>query len=216
MDTEIEAVVFDFGGVLTRAPLDGNIETLRALCGLDRPTFDREYRLQRFDYDRGTVDSLQYWTRIMSFGGAAPTQQSIRSLIEEDTAGWTRPNEAVLAWAWQLQEVGVRTAILSNMPRDILVRIQDRFDWIKRFEVRIFSCNLGTIKPEAEIYQACMEALELKGSKILFLDDSSENVKAARRSGMRAILFRELVEALRQIAQKGWLPALQAAKQEQR
>ena len=47
MSAEIEAVVFDFGGVLTLQPLESHLESLRSLCGLDRSTFDLEYKRQR-------------------------------------------------------------------------------------------------------------------------------------------------------------------------
>jgi putative hydrolase of the HAD superfamily len=216
MSTEIEAVVFDFGGVLTLQPLDHHVETMRALCGLDRPTFEREYRRKRGDYDRGTIDSREYWSRVMDSGRTPVDPGILGSLYEEDVAGWTRVNEAVLNWAWQLQEAGVRTGILSNMPRDILKQIETRFRWFDRFEVKIFSCDIGVNKPEAEIYRACLDALQLEAGKILFLDDIPENVMGAERMGFRSVLFHNFDDALQQIADNGWLPQNLPVNQEPR
>jgi putative hydrolase of the HAD superfamily len=207
MNGEIEAVVFDFGGVLTLQPPDDHVESLRRICGLDRSTFDLEYSRQRPDYDRGVIDSRVYWSRIVANREKTIDPVNLRSLFEEDVAGWTRINEPVLDWARQLQEAGVRTGILSNMPRDILVRIESRFRWFDRFEVGIFSCNVGVNKPEAEIYHSCLDELQLEAGKVLFLDDIPENVRGAEQVGMRAILFRCYEEALSQIAENGWLPA---------
>jgi putative hydrolase of the HAD superfamily len=206
MHAEIEAVVFDFGNVLTLAPLEHHTAELQRLCEMDRSTFDLQYRRQRPDYDRGTIDGGEYWSRIMSFGGGVPTTEKIRALIEEDTAGWTRINEPVVAWAQSLQRKGVRTGILSNMPRDILERIVDRFQWIDAFETKIFSCDLGMIKPESEIYRACLDTLGLEGSKVLFLDDCPENVEGANQSGFNTVLFRNHSDALQHIRRKNWLP----------
>jgi putative hydrolase of the HAD superfamily len=215
MHAEIEAVVFDFGNVLTLAPLEHHTAELQRLCEMDRPTFDLEYRRQRPDYDRGTIDGGEYWSRIMRSGGDVPTTEKIRALIEEDTAGWTRINEPVVAWARSLQREGVRTGILSNMPRDILERIVDRFEWIVAFEAKIFSCDLGVIKPESGIYRACLDTLGLEGSKVLFLDDCPENVEGAKRSEFNTILFRNHSDALQHIRRKNWLPRrLTAAQQE--
>ncbi len=215
MRAEIEAVVFDFGNVLTLAPLEHHTVELQRLCEMDRPTFDLEYRRQRPDYDRGTIDGGEYWSRIMRSGRGVPTTEKIRALIEEDTAGWTRINEPVVAWARSLQCAGVRTGILSNMPGDILERIVDRFEWIVAFEAKIFSCDLGVIKPESEIYRACLDALGLEGSKILFLDDCPENVEGAKHAGINTILFRNHFDALQDIRQNNWLPRkLTAAQQE--
>jgi putative hydrolase of the HAD superfamily len=214
MSTQIEAVVFDFGGVLTLQPMDHHVESLRALCGLDRTTFDAQYRRQRSDYDRGTIDSREYWSRVLDSRGKPVDPRILRSLFEEDTAGWTRINEAVLNWAFALQEAGVRTGILSNMPRDILELIENRFQWFDRFEVKVFSCDVGANKPEAEIYRACLDAFGLEAGKLLFLDDVPENVKGAERAGFKTVLFRNYDDALHQIAEKGWLPANLLSNQE--
>jgi putative hydrolase of the HAD superfamily len=112
----------------------------------------------------------------------------------------------VLNWAQRLQDAGMRTGILSNMPRDILRRIEPRFRWFDRFEVKVFSCDIGVNKPEAEIYRACLDALRLEAGKVLFLDDVPENVKGAERAGFRTVLFRSFDDALKQIAENDWLP----------
>jgi putative hydrolase of the HAD superfamily len=206
MRNQIEAVVFDFGGVLTLQPLPRHVEKLRKLCGLDGPAFTVEYSRQRRDYDRGKINSREYWSRIIDPGKNPVDPKIFRALFEEDTASWTRINEAVLNWAFHLQESGIRTGILSNMPRDILKRIETRFQWFERFEVRIFSCEIGANKPEVEIYRACLDALQLEGDKVLFLDDMYENVKGAERAGFRTVLFRNLDDALLRISKSGWLP----------
>jgi putative hydrolase of the HAD superfamily len=207
MNARIEAVVFDFGGVLTLQPRDPHLEKLRELCGLDRCAFAAQYRRHRGDYDRGTIDSRGYWTRVIDSRERSVEPGILRSLLEEDTAGWTRINEAVLDWAARLQEAGLRTGILSNMPRDVLELIETRFPWLDRFEVKIFSCDIGANKPEAEIYSACLAAFGLEAGKLLFLDDVLENVQGAESAGFKAVLFRNYDDVLRRIADKGWLPA---------
>ena len=121
-------------------------------------------------------------------------------------ASWTRVNEAVLNWAFALQEAGVRTGILSNMPRDMLQRIETLFRWFDRFDVKIFSCDVGMSKPDPAIYRACLDALRLDAGKVLFFDDIPANVKGAQQAGIRAVLFRDYEDALRQVVEKSWLP----------
>jgi putative hydrolase of the HAD superfamily len=206
VSAEIGAVVFDFGGVLTLYPLDRQVESLRTLCGLDLPAFATEYKRQRYEYDRGRIDSREYWSRVIDSRGKPVDPEILRALFEEDMASWTRINKAVLNWAQRLQDAGMRTGILSNMPRDILRRIEPRFRWFDRFEVKVFSCDIGVNKPEAEIYRACLDALRLEAGKVLFLDDVPENVKGAERAGFRTVLFRSFDDALKQIAENDWLP----------
>ena len=206
MSVHIEAVVFDFGGVLTLQPLDSHREKLRALCGLDPSVFASEYGRQRPPYDRGAIDSREYWSRVMDSRAEPADPGILRSLFEADLASWTRVNDAMLSWAFALQEAGVRTGILSNMPRDMLERIETLFRWFACFDVKIFSCDVGVSKPDPSIYQACLDALGLDGGEVLFFDDVPANVKGARQAGIRSVLFRDYEDALRQAAEKGWLP----------
>jgi putative hydrolase of the HAD superfamily len=216
MSTQTEAVVFDFGGVLTLQPSETHREKLRGMSGLQDPVFTERYNLQRGDYDRGVIDSGEYWTRVMDSARTSSDPHLLRNLFEEDTASWTRINDEVLRWAFALQQGGMRTGILSNMPREILERIESRFDWFGRFEVRIFSCDVGMKKPEPSIYRACREALGLEAERILFLDDTPVNVRGAERAGFKSLLFRSLEEARRRIAENRWLPAEYLASQEKR
>ncbi|MBN2551914.1 MAG: HAD family phosphatase [Spirochaetales bacterium] len=205
--TVIDAVVFDFGGVLTLAPPHHHFETLRNLCGLDIETLRREYTRQRPDYDRGTIDSREYWNRVVDSRKKPAEPQVIRSLFQADAEGWNRINQPMLEWAFSLQAAGMRTGILSNMPRDILGWIEERFRWIDRFEVRIFSCDLGVNKPQPPIYRECLDALALQGDRVLFIDDRVENVEGAKRAGFRAVLFRGFEDCLGEISRQGWLSA---------
>lgn len=214
MNSGIEAVVFDFGGVLSLPPLDEHIEHLRNLCGLDHPTFERNYRLRRGDYDRGSIDSRQYWSRVADSKGKGLDAGTHQALFEGDAASWTRINLPVLEWAGRLRRAGVRTGILSNMPRDVLHWIGERFPWIAEFEVRVFSCDLGVNKPDEKIYRSCLGAFRLEGEQVLFLDDIPKNVKGAEQVGIRAVLFHDLNDTLKVIEKHGWLPVKLTAEQE--
>jgi putative hydrolase of the HAD superfamily len=204
MNAGIEAVVFDFGNVLTLPPLEHEFAAMMRLCGLERRTFDLEYTAQRGDYDRGTIDGSRYWSLVMRSAATPPSPELVRRLIEQDIVAWSRINEPVLAWARELRKAGVRTGILSNMPADILKGMRKLFAWIGEFEVAVFSCEQGMVKPEAEIYRACLDGLALPGSRVLFLDDIRENVEGARKEGMRALLFRNLSDIQRRLAELGW------------
>jgi len=47
----------------------------------------------------------------------------------------------MLAWAGQLQEAGIRTAILSNMGPEVLRYMRQEFSWLGTFEQHTWSCE---------------------------------------------------------------------------
>ena len=55
----------------------------------------------------------------------------------------------MLELAREIKSRGLKTAILSNMPFDLLAELRRKFDWLDEFDVQIWSCELGVIKPDA-------------------------------------------------------------------
>ena len=75
-------------------------------------------------------------------------------------------------------------------------RVEREFDWIHRFDVRVWSYQLGVAKPDAAIYRHTLAELGVEPEETLFIDDKRVNVEAARALGIQAIEFSS-VERLR-------------------
>jgi putative hydrolase of the HAD superfamily len=75
------------------------------------------------------------------------------------------------------------------------------FPVLKRFRRVIASNVLGARKPDAEFYLKACEKLKLGPNEVLFVDDTEENVEAAKRVGITAQRTvnsaRETIEFLR-------------------
>jgi FMN phosphatase YigB (HAD superfamily) len=114
----------------------------------------------------------------------------------------------MLDWSRELRAGGYRTAILSNMSPDRLsfMKGSGRFTWLAEFDVTIYSFHLGCVKPEPEIYRACLRELGLPPAATLFLDDFAENVAAARAMGMNAHLFSTAEEAAAELRSRWDMP----------
>jgi len=198
-------VIFDFGGVLCMPQDKERLKKIFGLCGLPFDELYRLYQAGRSDLDRGSISGAEYWSRILSAGSVQPTPDLLTLLDNEDALGWTRINAPMLAWAEELRAAGHSTAILSNMPTDTLafMRREHSFDWISRFNVALFSCELGLLKPEPTIFRLCMAKLAAAPESCIFIDDTLENVEAAAALGMGVIHFRSAVQA-GQVANREW------------
>lgn len=201
----ITSVIFDFGGVLGLPQDPVCAQALADMCGLLLPAFRPLYTRDRLDLDRGSVSSADYWGRILAARGRAASDGLVAELVRADVAGWTRVNHRVVDWSARLRLGGIRTAILSNMPQDILDAMgkDPRLSWMADFDARIFSCEVGLVKPEPAIYQRCLEALGALPGQTLFLDDVASNVQGAVSQGIQGLLFRSAREAADQI-EKRW------------
>lgn len=72
-------------------------------------------------------------------------------------------------------------------------------DPVALFDVVVASCEVGMRKPDPAIYELICRRLDVVPSAVVFLDDHAPNVEAAVASGLVGVLFRSVVEAIREI-----------------
>src|ERR1035437_1258547 len=127
----LDAVVFDYGGVLCHPPSASAIDRLAAPFGLPREKFWWMYGRLRGPYDRGTIDSREYWHTMAQCAGVLLSEAQYASLQAIDLEMWSGYNESMLALASQLREAGVKTGILSNMLAEMLEKLRGEADWLR-------------------------------------------------------------------------------------
>lgn len=184
-----DAVVFDYGRVLSQSPTLSELREFAALAGVSEPPFFELYSNTRDDYDCGRIDCRQHWQLFADAAGISLTPKQVRRIMEFENHMWLRVNPGTLELARDIKNHGIRTAILSNMPPDLLSELRQAFDWLSGFEVQIWSCEHGIIKPDPAIYQLCLKQLNCEPQRVLFFDDRPRNVEAAQALGMDAYVF---------------------------
>ena len=192
----IEAVIFDYGRVLSNSEDPVAKGKLLALSGLDESTLFPAYWRFRHAYDLGELNGGAYWARVAGDAGVSFTPGQIEELIETDILMWASLNEEMLSWVVALQDAGFPTAILSNMGEDMLRYMRQEFGWLAHFQHHTWSCELGIGKPDPAIYTHTCERLGVAPEQTLFLDDKPENIEAAASVGLNAVLFHS-IEQLR-------------------
>ena len=88
-----------------------------------------------------------------------------------------------------LKTAGVPVFALSNFGRETFAMAEADHDFLRLFDRRFLSGELGTLKPEPEIFAALEGATGLSGASLLFVDDSAANIAAAAARGWRTHHF---------------------------
>lgn len=199
---KISALILDYGGVISQPQNSENIKNILQSLKQHHADFMKVYYAFRGQYDAGQISGEQYWMNILQHYGLDPLDFELASLIREDVASWTRPNESMLRFAAENRTKINKLAIISNMNRDSLAFIRNNFDWLTLFDECSFSCELGKNKPDREIYENCLGMLKLPPEECLFVDDSEENVKGAQKLGMPVIQYKGFSEFLQELGEK--------------
>ncbi len=187
---DIQAVLFDFGMVLSGPPNPAAWTRLQQLTSLSEADLQHAYWLHRHEYDRGAVSGPGYFQQVAHTSGLASfPNETISGLIDADTDLWTDHNQPMVDWARALQQRGIRTGILSNLGDSMQAGVLRKWPWVAAFDHCTWSHTLKLAKPEAAIYRHSAEGLQTSPAHILFLDDKPENIAAAVHVGMQAIQY---------------------------
>src|SRR5579864_3645230 len=201
----IRGVVFDFGNVVCFFPNEEQWAEAAQFCGVNVGELQRAFWLHRDDYDRGG-DPTRYWLNIAKITGRVFDDATIAGLIRREVAFWSRFDTRVLGWANQLRAAGIRTGLLSNLPSPLAHALRATPGFLDHFDQVTFSCELGVIKPQPEIYKHAIENLQIAPAEGLFIDDRPDNIAGARAVGMRVELFTTWEEFRKQDLRRYGLP----------
>ncbi len=95
---------------------------------------------------------------------------------------------AILA---ELRKRGVRLLALTNWSAETFPIAQRRFEFLQWFEDIVVSGQVGLAKPDPRIFSLAIERCRLNLARTVFIDDITHNVEAGRKSGLRALQFRD-------------------------
>ncbi|MCK1388712.1 HAD-IA family hydrolase [Bradyrhizobium sp. 21] len=188
----IEAVIFDFGGVLTSSPFEAfaRYETERGLpVDLIRRTNAANHlenawaKFERAEVDIDAFDHL--FAEESRALGAEVRGRDVLPLLQGDL----RPE---MVEALKRIKAQFKTGcITNNLPANAIGSMTGRSLYVAEvmvlFDHVIESAKIGLRKPDPRIYQLMVETLKVDPNNCVYLDDLGVNLKPAREMGMTTI-----------------------------
>jgi putative hydrolase of the HAD superfamily len=208
--SEFKGLILDYGEVLCVRPMPEQIERMATIIGISADHFMKLYERNRREYDRGDLSAERYWFSWANEPGLGLRADQIPLLRDWDVEMWSNTDPRMIDWLKDVRRSGVRAALLSNMPDDMVARVRNSFSWINYCNCMVFSCEKRLAKPEAAIYERCLEELGTMPDQTLFVDDRDVNVRAARDIGIQAIRFESVRQFRAELEELGFpiLPVL--------
>ncbi len=199
MSDPAQALVLDFGGVVTKTMFETHAETEKAL-GLPfgtltwRGPFDPDHDPLWRRMQAGEISERDYWfSRTREVGDLVGERwermdQMLRRARGADLMQSVRP-EALEAIG-TAKAAGKRLAILSN-ELDLFygADFRDKLPFLKDFELIVDATYTKILKPDPRAYRLVTEGLDLQAGDCVFVDDQLRNVRGAEAVGMRTVHF---------------------------
>ena len=185
---DLQAVIFDYGEVLSGPPDPEAHRELLAIAGVPEEPFEKAYWVHRLDYDADILNGQTYWQTVARDTGANFTAEQIAQLLEVDARMWGNLNPAMIAWIPRIKAAGFRLGILSNMGHGVLEYLRPRFSWLDQFDQLTWSCDLRVVKPDPAIYRHVAEILRQPPTALMSVgDDPRNDVEGPRKAGWQAM-----------------------------
>lgn len=210
MAAKIQAVIFDWGGVLIDDPRPGLMRYCANAFNVPVEVYTQVHDKFLEDFQKGLIEERTFWQRISkelnrpepkpatSATGGAGRQNS---LWGEAFRSAYSPRAEVFALASALHSKGYKTALLSNTEVPAMEFFhQLRYDM---FDVLVFSCAAGAQKPERKIYEVTAEKLASRPEQAVLIDDKPLFIKGAQQAGLKGILFENLEQAKNDLTSLG-------------
>jgi putative hydrolase of the HAD superfamily len=202
----IDAVISDFGGVLTSPLLDAFAAfqdssgiSVQALGEAMVAIFERLGAHPLFELETGRITEEAFLTEL-----AAELSAQLGRDVQLRGFGaryfeQLHPNEEMIEYMRSLRARGCRLAICTNNVREWepLWRAMLPVDEI--FDVVVDSGFVGMRKPEPGIYELTLERLGATADEAVLVDDIELNCDAARALGIRSVWFRSNDQAIAEI-----------------
>lgn len=204
MDKEemmIRNIIFDVGKVLVDFQWEGVMENHGV-------TGERMKRLRR-----ATLESPMWGELDRS---ALSDQEILDGFIRNDPEieadirlMWQHNREMIRCfddshdWIRSLKEKGYRCYILSNYARYTYGQTREELSFEELMDGCIFSWQVQQVKPERAIFETLLKRFSLVPEECVFLDDTRANVEAARKLGIRGIVFESRQQAMEELKRLG-------------
>ena len=200
----IEAVIFDFGGVLTSSPFEAfaRYERERGLpVDIIRRTNAANHlenawaKFERAEVDIETFDKL--FAEESRALGAEVRGRDVLPLLQGDL----RPE---MVEALKRIKAQFKTGcITNNLPANAIGSMTGRSLYVAEvmvlFDHVIESAKIGLRKPDPRIYQLMVETLKVDPKACVYLDDLGVNLKPAREMGMTTIKVASGAQAIAEL-----------------
>ena len=189
----IKAVFFDVGGVLIR---DDAVKIMQRQSRHFRIPYQdliHDLRSNRILLMKGVITRRTYLKRLAQRFGLPPIRTSdLRPFLPR-----YRYFRGTWAIARRLRRKGYRVGLITNLVPPL--PFGRRLKLSPHFRPIIRSYQVGSVKPERRIYEIARRRAGVKFSEMAFFDDRMRNIRAARKLGIHAFLYKNSTQLVRQL-----------------
>ncbi len=181
----IKGLYFDLDGIYFNKGLDVFIQNLSATYALSQTTLSALMKrsAEVLDYKRGKLSGKEFFEYVSKVMKSNIPESEY---LEEMVAGFVR-NVDARNFLVKVKSEGYKTLACSNIFKELVQMLDLKFSFLKDFDVKVFSYEVGALKPDKKMFEVLIERAKLDPSEILYLEDDKESFDMAESLGFIAV-----------------------------
>lgn len=197
----IKAVVFDFEGVYFEKSTENFLQNLIKQYGIPLELIKEVYlKSNEMDlYKRGKMTGDEFWTYATKKWDITAKKDEILNVL----ASSYEENETIITLIKNLKAQGIKIGACTNNFEDRIEFLENKFHFLRNFDVFVTSYELGVRKPDPLVFQTLLVRLNTKPEKTIFVDDMAKNEVALKNMGFDFIMYESQQQLLQEFSQRG-------------
>ncbi len=197
----VQNVVFDIGGVLA----DFRIKEFLAEKGFDGIMIKRILKASVLSpfwgrFERGELSEEE---TLLGFASVDPEIEEELRIAYSSVVGLLIIRDYAIPLVRSLKEAGFHVYYLSNYSKKAYDECGESLAFMPYMDGGMVSFKVGMTKPDLAMYQRFLDEYGLKAEECVFIDDTAENVEAAKQIGFNGVVFTTYDELLTELEGHG-------------
>lgn len=197
----IKNVVFDIGNVLA----DFNIMGFLGAKGFDPAMIKRILKASALSpyWEQFERDEINEEEALALFASIDPEIEEALDKAFSNIDGMITPRDFAIPLVKGLKEAGYNVYYLSNYSRKAYNECKDSIEFMKYTDGGVLSFQAKMSKPDPAMYKLFLEKFGLVAGETMFVDDTAENVEAAKALGFNGIVFETYEKMIEEFRENG-------------
>ncbi len=150
-------------------------------------------------FKTGKISENDYWNFARKYLGLTVNNNEIFSLLFDAY----EVNPQVVELVRKVRSQGYQTCICSNNFETRIRILNEKFDFLKDFDVVVLSYKVGVMKPDKGIFQELINRCAVPPRQIVYSDDSPEKLAGAQELRITNFVFEDVEQFERKLEELG-------------
>ena len=185
----IKAVCFDLDGVFFT---DHSFTKFK--CNVEKftnhaPLIDEVFHgTMMSEFKINNINEATFWDYVRETLKVTLTNEEFFRMLRKSYS----VNHDIKNFACEIKEAGYKTCLCSNNFVTRIRELEKEFSFLKHFDVKVFSYDIGVLKPNINIFHALVGQCGVDASEIVYADDSESKLTGAEELGINTFIFEDI------------------------